>query len=220
MKQLTVILLALLLFGVYCFYKSSWGTFAIEFFKEPTSVGSLVPTSSFVSEELIKPMLSYKQPLRVLEAGAGTGAVTETIIKSLKANDVLDVIEIDPIFCSILRERFQEFKNVNINCVDLEHWHPKALYDIIISTLPFSNFKVEQVEYLLSIFKKLLATGGTFSYVAYMGVPFVKRFMLSKDDYANFIRKQKILADFRKQGNATMQPVWFNIPPAYVYHLQ
>jgi phosphatidylethanolamine/phosphatidyl-N-methylethanolamine N-methyltransferase len=217
MKKWIVIVIALC--GTYFFYKSDAKTFLVHFFKNPTDVGSIMPTSYFAGYEITKPIRESKQPLKILEAGAGTGPITEMITRYLKPTDTLDAIEIDPTFCQMLKEKFNTKETVRVHSMPIEEWHPDYQYDLIISSLPFNNFSVQQVDQILKLFKKLIKPDGIFTYIGYMGAPLAKRIFLNKTDYADFMQKRKLLADFYQQFGTETIAVWLNLPPVYVYRL-
>ncbi|MCK4264954.1 methyltransferase domain-containing protein [Candidatus Babeliales bacterium] len=191
-------------------------TFLESVIKDPVQMGTIVPCSGFTGEELSRYVDQNNKPNKILEAGGGSGAITEKIIKKLKPSDVLDVVEIDPNLCKILRDKFNSYKNVKIHCCSITDYSSPYKYDYIISTLPFNAFKLDFVKQVRKKFEELVNTGGCLSYVEYtisawkQYLPFIK----DKDikGVVNYLSKD------RSTHSAEKRIVWLNVPPTYVYH--
>ena len=56
--------------------------FLYEFIKKPSEVGSITPSSKFLTKELTK-QINYTKARHIVEFGAGTGCVTKEILKRL-----------------------------------------------------------------------------------------------------------------------------------------
>ncbi len=203
----------------YVFIKTDVSHFMKEFSKTPMTTGAIGPSSWFVSRQLATSLVHHKDGIKILEAGAGTGAVTTAIAKLLKPNDVVDVIEINPQFCDVLKDKFRGTKHINVHCLSLLDWNPSYKYDVIISTLPFSAFDAEQVRAFVQKFKSLSNQNTSFTYIEYMWAAPIKGLFLSKTDRANHASKNAYLAQLRKEHGVVTVPVWLSIPPAYIHHL-
>src|SRR5829696_7507953 len=80
-----------------------WRAFRSDYFH----TGSLWPSSRFLGRELAANLRGDRRPARVLEIGAGTGPVTEQIVRNLQPGDRFDVVEINGELVRMLCERFQ-----------------------------------------------------------------------------------------------------------------
>jgi len=158
--------------------------FAQEFMKHLREVGAIMPSSRFLgraSARYSRPAGDSTGPIRVLEAGAGTGSFTCEIIPDLAAGDCLDAIELNPMFCAILQDRLDRSglltdtrAEVNLINGDLLMFPLDAKYDRIISSLPLTNLPVDFVELFLGRMMALLKPGGVFSYVQYAALGTIK----------------------------------------------
>lgn len=195
--------------------------FLQHFFRNPKKVGALVPLSKKVAGQLsqdLKVRADHK-PWLILEAGAGIGNVSQEILKWMKENDRLDIIEIDPTFCAILKETFKEDRRVTIHCLSILDWKPKDCYDFIVSTLPLNSFAPNFVEKVFKHYQEISKPDARFTYVEYIGLEKVKwLFSNSKNRKISQNRKQ-FLANFHKTHLLNTDRVYANFLPCYIYHL-
>src|SRR3990167_9756485 len=129
-------------------------------FRNPMTVGALAPCSSFVAEEITRPITHIggesQQQVRVLEVGAGTGQLTQKIINRLNelqtkgsiAGYTLDLVELDEQFCAQLREKFAS-SSIRVHCQNVSNFVSEEKYDAIISSIPFTNLPAAVVEDIL-----------------------------------------------------------------------
>jgi len=196
------------------------GYFLTAFLKAPKKIGSIIPSSYFLSKAITKHITHKNGPIKILEVGGGTGAFTKQIIKKMKEGDLLDVMEIDPYLCELLAERFSEYKNVHIHCVSILDWKPQYRYDFIVSGLPFNSFSADFVQAIVDKYKTLIKNKGVLSYFAYLLATSIKKLFLTGEEKLDYRKNIDILSKFRKNFLLGMDIIWMNIPPAYVYHLK
>src|SRR3954449_4454937 len=79
-----------------------WRAFRSDYFH----TGSLWPSSRYLGRELAANLRGDRRPARILEIGAGTGPVTEQIVKHLIPGDCFDVVEINGELVRVLCNRF------------------------------------------------------------------------------------------------------------------
>ena len=102
-------------------------------------------------------------PLRVLEIGAGVGPVTDELVVRMLPGDRLDVVELNPEFCAVLRERFAGAQvQPEIHQVSILEFNPGIRYHHIVSGLPLANFPAAMVEKIYASIFSLLEPNGTF----------------------------------------------------------
>lgn len=80
-------------------------TFLREAARDPRAVGAVAPSGKALALALTEPVRAQPgRPLDVLEAGAGTGAVTRVLIPQLSPGSRLDIAEANPRFADRLRD--------------------------------------------------------------------------------------------------------------------
>lgn len=223
------------------------GLFLSRFIENPDTVGSIIPSSQRLAEKIIRHIPESKNKNHpgnhYLEIGPGTGSFTSEIVKRLAANDELDVVEIDPTFCELLKKKYADKPNVHVHCKSITEWSPDYKYDAIISGLPLNAFSPEQVEEFIRSFKTLAKDDGTISYFEYAFLPTLKVKFLStvktlgndvanllgttpdivEDSGRNLVQFQKVLAlkkAFYHTFGIDSETVYFNFPPARVLHFK
>lgn len=190
------------------------------FIRNPMTTGSIMPSSPFLSEAITSKIQHQKDPIKILEVGAGTGSFTEKIIEKMKESDQFDVIEIDKELCQLLKNKFGFHKNVHIHQLSLLDWHPPYAYDFIISGLPHNAFSADFVGSILYHYKTLIKNNGILSYFEYMSPLFVKKLFLEKEQANGIADVAKIMKIFRHRYMIDQSVVLMNIPPAKVYYLK
>ncbi len=198
----------------------SFLVFALEIVKKPGEVGAIAPSSKHLGKVISQNVQSNSNPLNVIEVGPGTGAFTKIIADKLKKEDRLDVIEYNPEFVKVLKEKFKSYSNVFIHCESITDWKPDYKYDYMVSSLPFNVFEIDFVQKILSHYEDIMKPDGIISYFEYMLFPKIKKRMLSQDKKDNFIKLHKVLSDFRGKYQINKKRVFRNFPPANVYNLR
>lgn len=196
------------------------GVFLLEIAKKPGEVGAIAPSSKNLGNEITDYIKTGKNPVNIIEVGPGTGVMTEAIAKKLKPHDKFDVIEYNPQFVEVLKERFKAYPNIHVHCVSIIDWKPDYKYDYMVSCLPFNVFEPEFVEAILKHYEEIMKKGSMVSYFEYMVFPRIKKAMLNGNKKESFQRLHEILSDFRNKYEISKRRVYKNFPPAYVYNLK
>lgn len=181
------------------------------FLNSPTTVGALLPSS----KNLAKGMTTHmsKKSARYLEVGAGCGAFTTRILARMQEGDTLDIVEIDPNFCHILKKKFSNTPFVQIHEKSILELDTER-FDHIISGLPLNAFSSDLVDQILMKFKQLGKPGCTLSYFEYMGIGAIKEHFAGSD----FRMVRALKKSFIEAHGRSTNAVWWNFPPARVYH--
>ncbi len=198
-------------------------------YKNPRSVGTLFPLSSWIAQSMFEEIHAYwiqqhstdKTPLRILEVGAGTGALTYPIARALTLAQIpytLDAIECEALYCQHLERTLSLFPSITIHCQDILTWHPIKSYTIIISTLPFNSsaFNASTIAHILQLYTAWLGTSGLFLWIEYIGLRPFARF-LQRNNPGDFSHKHAIMHDFRQNHSTRRRIIFCNIPPSYLY---
>jgi phosphatidylserine decarboxylase len=200
----------------------------LEFFRQFVSnfreTGAVLPTSSFASCALSRKCAQWHGPKRVLEVGAGTGAITTEIIKHLHPDDQFVACEINPALAGYLRTRFAREPAFRTVAEQSSVYEGSILdlptdqkFDFIISAIPFNNCPPDFVAAVFAHYQALLKPGGVLSYIEYVGGRTLKQSFAA--DAANK-RLLEILAQQRDAYEFHRDLVLRNIPPAWVHHLR
>ncbi|NOU96531.1 methyltransferase [Paenibacillus sp. LMG 31456] len=137
--------------------------FLKKFFRNPRDIGSIVPSSSSLTQKMLEPVM-WDEISTIVELGAGTGVFTEAIHASKHSDCKVAVFEKDDEMRNRLQGLYSEFDFCK-NAVELK----KSLSDlginkadVIISGLPFANFSQSDRSQIISQIKEILHEDGVF----------------------------------------------------------
>lgn len=194
---------------------------------DPIAVGSVTPSSQFLAEALTTPLIGRRKPVRILEIGAGTGAVTRHLASLLGPEDRFDICEIDPAFVRILERTLlasgplaaarQQGRVRLLHCPVQELDAPQR-YDYIISGLPLTSFESQEVRAILGAIQRSLRPGGVFSYFEYAGVRRLMRMSPSRRWRQRIRAVSRLLDTHIRHYEVAKRTVYRNFPPAHARH--
>ncbi|MFE1175087.1 class I SAM-dependent methyltransferase [Streptomyces sp. NPDC058773] len=201
--------------------------FLIEAARDMRTTGAIAPSSAALARALTEPVRARAgRPLNVLEAGAGTGAVTRALIPQLPSDSHLDVAEANPRFAARLHRLAtphphlpEHGKQVRIHTRRVEELDTDRRYDVIVSGLPFANFTRHNVETIMDRYLELLHPGGTLTYFAYLGAPLARGLLTSRAQALRQRAVEDLLTDYQHRCTTGFRTVWGNLPPAKVWQL-
>lgn len=188
--------------------------------KDPKAVGEIVPLSARVAKIITQPIRKEDSPKKMMEVGAGSGALTKKIITKMTENDHLDLIEIEPLLCDVLREKFGHLKNVSIQCMDFLNWHPNYQYDYIVSTLPFNSFKHDLVQKLVDHLAELAKPSAYVAFVEFKWLSGFRMLGMNKAEKEEFLKTRSAIEGFYEKHKQYTSNVYLNFPPILIYHLK
>ncbi|MEN9743697.1 MAG: rRNA ((1402)-N(4))-methyltransferase [Bacteroidota bacterium] len=164
-------------------------------------VGSVLPSSRFLSKKMLAP-IHFSTAKVIVELGPGTGVFTKALLKQLPADTHLVVIELNDSFFQNLQKQLQHpnLHLVHGSAADLDQiildlGFEKA--DYILSSLPLSNFPKELRSAILHSCQKALIQDGKFI-----------QFQYSRG-------LKKMYSDFFDRVD--IQYTALNFPPAFIY---
>ncbi len=175
-----------------------------KFLKHGTAIASLAPSSPWLSRTTVR-NVDWDRAKVLVELGAGTGPITKVLAEKARPNCRVVVLERDPDFARILRERFQGYGNFDVvegDVRDLTSILERlgiSQVDAVISGLPVPSFPKDLQRDLFRVVKKILVPGGTFNQITEM--PWV---------YLRFYRKFFLDVQFAFEPR--------NLPPAGAYY--
>jgi len=191
--------------------------------------GAIAPSSKTLAQAMTRELAKHRRPdLRVLEVGAGTGNITEEIVRHLGPGDDLDVCEIDRKLAGIIRHRLK--KDPSLSGVEasvrvinkpIESFDRRPRYDFIISCLPFTNFEPAAVHDIFELYRDLLKPGGICSFYEYILVRKAACLMTGKTAVgARVSGVSKVVRNYIDRYCYRHQVVLLNLPPAMVHHIR
>lgn len=139
--------------------------FFMGFLRHPRLVGSVVPSSRFLTRRLAGLVTSNK-PQVVVELGPGVGGTTRALLDALSEDSRLLAIDINPDFIERLRSEPDPRLIVHSGCAEklretLDQYG-LARPDVVISGIPFSTMPADLGRNILSAVWASLSPGGRF----------------------------------------------------------
>ena len=166
-------------------------------------------------------------PVRVLEIGPGTGAVTRTIVRHLREGDRFDLVELNEAFAGHLRQRFESDPHWNrvaglseVHVAPLQEFQADAPYDFVISGLPLNNFPAPLVDEIFEHYFKHVAPGGVLSYFEYQFVRSLRTRIGARPERERLRAIDRTMSDYCSRFRIRRDWVFANLPPAWVQHLK
>ncbi|MFF7652169.1 class I SAM-dependent methyltransferase [Streptomyces sp. NPDC007983] len=202
--------------------------FLIEAARDMRTTGAVAPSGKALARALTEPLRARApRPLAVLEAGAGTGAVTRTLIPRLSRSSRLDIVEANPRFAARLRHLVATHphlagppRQVAVHQTYVEHLGTDQRYDVIVSGLPLTNFTPAQVDRIMARYLEMLHPGGTLTYFAYVGTRGARALTASRAEARRHAEVHEVMAGYQRRYATGRWTVWANLPPAHVWHLR
>ena len=121
---------------------SAVALFARNFFKYPSMLGSVVPSSPFLVKHLMS-QINWDRARVLVEFGPGVGTITREVLKRMRSDAVMLVIELNEEFVQYLnttlrdpRVRVVHGSASDVRRILAEHGLVRA--DYIISSIPYS----------------------------------------------------------------------------------
>jgi phosphatidylethanolamine/phosphatidyl-N-methylethanolamine N-methyltransferase len=157
--------------------------------RSPRKVGAVIPSSPVLAKAMAK-QVELEPGRLVVERG-------------IRPEDLI-VVEMDPVFCSRLRQRFPQLRILNIDATRLEpvlRRHHIDHVDTIVSSLPLLSLDRKSQGAILRQSFQLLGGRGTFIQYTYgVGSPICSQF-------------------YRGLGlsGQRLSQIWRNMPPATIW---
>jgi phospholipid N-methyltransferase len=220
---------------------ADYWVFLREFRRTFENTGAVSPSGTALSAALARYVREGKAPSpcplpngegiqsgrRILEVGPGTGAVTGHIVRAMRTDDRLDLVERNDEFVARLRERLQSddalrpcAARIALHHAGVEELPEDRPYDVIVSGLPLNNFSVAFVEQLLAKLGRLLAPGGTLSFFEYVAVRRVKAALGRSAERERLRGIGRLLGELLEAHEIRRDRVLANVPPAWVHHVR
>ncbi len=156
--------------------------FARNFFKHPRMLGSVIPSSRFLINQVLG-KIDWKRARVIVEYGPGVGTITSEILRRLGPDGKLIVVETNAEFVHFLRSsiRDQRLHVVHGSAAEVGRYLAEAgveRADYIISGIPFSTMPQEVREDILRSTRASLQPDGAF--LVYQFSPKVQPYLESE----------------------------------------
>lgn len=169
---------------------------AIAAVKSFKNVGSMVPSSSFLVNKMIK-NIDFDHKIVILELGAGTGVITREVLSRMSGNSVLYSYENNKTFIDLLKDIHDERLIIKAENVSKLHMLKDDYFDVVISSLPLANMAKGFKNNIYSNIKAKLKNRGI------------------------YLQYQYLLFDYKRIGksfgNCKLEFCLLNMPPAFIY---
>jgi phospholipid N-methyltransferase len=141
-----------------------WWLMMKKFVSHGTSIASFSPSSKYLSRSIVRG-IDWTKPQCVVELGAGTGPITKELVKAAGPQTRLIIVELDPDFCKVLRDKFPgcdivEGDACRLDQILAERGIEKA--DHVISGLPLPSFPAKLRDSIIAMSAKVLGPMGEF----------------------------------------------------------
>lgn len=174
-----------------------------KFLTQGTAIASLAPSSRWLSRTSVR-NIDWAHAGALVELGAGTGPITRVIAARARPDCRVVVLERDPDFARLLRNRFGNRANVDVVEGDIRDLaailadRQLAAVDHVISGLPVPSFPADLRRSFFRDVRRILRPEGTYNQITEL--PWI---------YWRFYRR------FFDQVDFVFEPR--NLPPAGVY---
>lgn len=157
------------------------------FLRHGRKIASFVPSSRAMARKVVDG-IEWGKVRCLVELGAGTGPITAELIRHVRPQTRLIVVELDPVLCSRLKARFPNIANLEVIHGDAVHLERLLTergirqVDHVLSGLPLPSFPEELRRVILSTAARVLAPGGTFRQLTVMPLIYYSLYARYFDD--------------------------------------
>lgn len=181
-----------------------WSAFVVAWLRAPLTVGAIAPSSPALAKAITKEISPETGP--VLELGPGTGVFTQAMLDRGVSEENLTLLERDPGFAKLLRQRFPGVRIVSGCATELCQL---PLFDnkgagAIVSGLPLLSMKPDIVARILHGAISKLSSDGVIYQFTYRPVCPVPRQVM------NQLGLKAVCTGFSLR----------NLPPAWVFSIR
>jgi phospholipid N-methyltransferase len=191
------------------------------------TIGAVMPSGRFLARAISSELRRANGPIRVLEVGPGTGALTWEIVRYIRPEDRFDIVEMNAGFVTALQERFEtdwHFRRVanqtRILHMPVQELNGMQLYDVVISGLPLNSFPTELVHSIFQSYRRLIKPGGILSFFEYLWIRDVRRLFVPRRERRRLARVGSVIGRYLDRYEFRRDTVMVNFPPALVHHLR
>lgn len=176
--------------------------FARNFLRYPMMQGSVVPSSRFLVNGLLR-KVDWNRARLVVEFGPGVGTITQEILRRMDKDAILIAVELNPEFVTFLRNRIPDprLKVVHGSAADVRQVladFKVSSVDYIISSLPYAAMNDSTRREIMEETRTILCATGSLLFYQYTTA---------------------LLPYLRSSFSSVQQEFQFlNIPPALIFN--
>ena len=179
-----------------------------QFVARPREVGAIRRSSPALGAAMAR-QVRWPERSHVVEAGAGDGAITESLVAAKPDSARFLAVELNPTCAAALSRRLPEVRLVVDDLVNLPSICERegiAAVGTVVATLPWSVLPKDRQEALLEAILATLEPGGQLLFYIYLqALPFWRRSPFARRLHERFGSVRRSRA------------VWSNLPPAVVF---
>lgn len=138
--------------------------FARNFLKHPKMLGSMVPSSRYLTDRLLR-HVDWQEARVIVELGPGIGNITREVLRRMRPDAVLLALEINDEFVSLLRRTLDDPRLRIVHrpadeVTEALRGHGHGPADVVIAGIPFSIIGEEERMRVLHNARAALRDGG------------------------------------------------------------
>lgn len=178
-----------------------WGVFLKGFVKHPVMVGSIIPSTRVLIDQMLEPV-DWKNTKLFVEYGPGVGTFCRPILEKLRPDATLIAIDLNEDFIDYLKRDIKDSRFIPVHgsateVAEIIKAHGFDHADYVVSGLPFSTLPVGVGDTIAKETHKVIRPGGAF---------LIYQFRAKARDF---------VAPFFKRIDKGM--AWWNIPPCFLF---
>lgn len=201
--------------------------FLRQFGRDIAKVGAILPTSAVAGRAMASEFARRHGKRRILEVGAGTGAISAEIIRQMRDGDELVLCELNADFVAYLQERLERDPlfverrpQITLLQMDVTKIDRRERFDFIISGIPFTNCPPDVVKSIFDCYREILKPDGVLSFIEYAYLRTLKQLFLTPAARRKVEQVNRVVTDVVDQHLFRLDFVGRNLPPAWVRHLR
>ncbi|HTM36296.1 MAG TPA: rRNA adenine N-6-methyltransferase family protein [Terriglobales bacterium] len=138
--------------------------FAMNFFKHPTMLGSVIPSSRFLVKAVLS-QVNWERARVIVEYGPGVGTMTQQILQSMREDAILVAIELNTQFVEFLDKKITDprLRVIHSSATDVREVLAALgldRADYVISGIPYSTMADSMRDEILKETRELLDPEG------------------------------------------------------------
>ena len=201
-------------------------TFVVQALQHLFRIGTLVPSSRFLARSMTDSLRRAPSPKRVLEAGPGTGAITQRILPYLNDGDEFYLTEINSTFSKHVETHLLRHYRathpgvlVDLQCSSIVDALLPGKFDVVICSLPFRAFDVADVESALARLVELTVDHGNLTWMQYAAVRQLKGPFVGRQRRKELCVIDDLCNTLKAHHDGSVDFVLVNLLPSYVVTL-